>query len=66
MSESETIMVHEWDAEVFHRRVVELEAEGYAARLDSYQVLPDMNPDTGEIIHFRSVEMYKIATKDGP
>ncbi len=59
MSESETITVREWDAEVFHRRVVELEAEGYAARLDSYQVLPEMNPETGEIIHLRSVDMYR-------
>lgn len=60
MSESETITVREWDAEVFHRRVLELEAEGYAARLDSYQVLPEMNPETGEIIHLRSVDMYRI------
>ncbi len=59
MSKSETITVREWDAKVFHRRVLELEAEGYAARLDSYQVLPEMNPETGEIIHLRSVDMYR-------
>lgn len=59
MSESETIMVREWDADLFHRRVLELEAAGYSARLDSYQVLPEMNPETGEVIHLRSVEMYK-------
>ena len=59
MSQSETITVREWDAELFHRRVLELEAEGYAARLDSYQVLAEMNPETGEVIHLRSVDMYK-------
>lgn len=65
MSESLTIIVREWDADVFHRRVLELEAEGYEARLDSYQVLPEMNPETGEVIHLRSVEMYKDMTKQG-
>lgn len=65
MSESETIMVREWDAEVFHRRVVELEASGYAARLDSYQVLPEMNPETGEVIHLRIVEMHKTHASEG-
>lgn len=65
MSESETIMVCEWDAEMFHRRVVELEASGYAARLDSYQVLPEMNPETGEVIHLRIVEMHKTGVSEG-
>lgn len=64
MSECETITIREWDAEVFHRRVVQLEAEGYAARLDSYQILAEMNPETGEVIHLRSVEMCKdVAAK---
>lgn len=35
MNEAETITVREWDADVFQRRVLELEAAGYAARLDS-------------------------------
>jgi len=65
MSESETITVREWDPEVFHRRVHELEAEGYAACLDSYQVLAEMNPETGEIIHLRSVDMYKAGANGG-
>lgn len=65
MQESETITVREWDPEVFHRRVLELEAAGYAACLDSYQVLAEMNPETGEIIHLRSVDMYKAAANSG-
>ncbi len=65
MSESGMITIREWDPEVFHRRVLELEAEGYEARLDSYQVLPEMNPETGEIIHLRSVDMYKSMPNSG-
>jgi len=62
MSESETITVREWDADAFQRRVLELEAEGYATRLDSYQILAEMNPETGEVIHLRSIEMRKLVT----
>jgi hypothetical protein len=66
MSEAETIVVREWDPEEFHRRVTELEAEGYVARLDSYRVIPEMNPETGEVIHLRTVEMCKVAAqRDG-
>jgi hypothetical protein len=63
MSEFETIMVREWDPDVFHRRVHELEVEGYAARRESYQVIPEMNPETGEVIHLRIVEMRKADSK---
>jgi hypothetical protein len=59
MQNSDTILVREWDQELFFRRVAELETEGYVARLDSYQVLPEMNPETGEVIHLRIVEMQK-------
>jgi hypothetical protein len=56
---SDTILVREWDADLFHRRVLDLEAEGYAARLESYKVVPEMNPETGEIIHLHTVELLK-------
>jgi hypothetical protein len=59
MQSAESVTVREWDPEVFQRRVVDLEAEGYAARLDSYRVIPEMNPETGEVIHLRIVEMDK-------
>lgn len=64
MSESQTVVVREWDPDLFHRRVLELEAEGYVACLDSYQVLPEMNPETGEVIHLRSVEMCKTVANN--
>jgi hypothetical protein len=59
MRSSETVIVREWDPEIFHRRVVDLEGKGYTAQLESYQVVPEMNPETGEVIHLRTVEMKK-------
>ncbi len=54
---SKVEIIREWDADAFHRRVIELEAEGYVARLESYQIIPEMNPETGEITHLRLIEM---------
>lgn len=65
MGESETITIREWEPEIFHRRVFELEAAGYVAILDSYQISAEMNPETGEIIHLRSVDMYRSPGKTG-
>ncbi len=62
-------IIREWDADTFHRRVIELEAEGYVARLESYQIIPEMNPETGEITHLRLIEMVLLdpeAPKAGP
>jgi hypothetical protein len=56
---SEAIVVREWSAEAFHRRVLELEAEGYSAQRDTYTINPEMNPDTGEVIHLHAIEMWK-------
>jgi hypothetical protein len=53
------IIVREWSAEVFHQRVIELEAEGYVARRETYHITPEMSPETGKIIHLHSVEMVK-------
>jgi hypothetical protein len=60
MAESEMISVREWDPDVFQRRVLELEAAGYTTCLDSYQVSAEMDPETGEVIHLRSVELCKM------
>jgi hypothetical protein len=54
---SNKLVIREWDCDRFHRRVLELEAQGYIALLDSYTVTPEMNPDTGVIIHLYSIEM---------
>jgi hypothetical protein len=52
-----TVVIREWDCDTFHRRVLELEAQGYRAHRDSYAVTPEMNPDTGVIIHLYTIEM---------
>ena len=57
----ELIVIREWDAEVFHARVLKLEAEGYEARRDSYRITAEMNPETGEITHLHSIELRKPA-----
>lgn len=54
---SEALLIREWDAEVFHRRVLDLETKGYIARLETYCITPEMNPETGAIIHLHMIEM---------
>jgi hypothetical protein len=63
---SDTILIREWDVDVFHRRVLDLEAKGYQACLESYEVVPEMNPETGEIIHLHTVELRKLSAQDQP
>jgi hypothetical protein len=53
------IVVSEWDADAFHRCVSDLELQGYVARRETYRVTPEMNPETGRIVHLHTVEMYK-------
>jgi len=54
---SEALYVREWGAEAFHRRVLELENRGYVARRETYRITPEMNPETGEIVHLHTIEM---------
>jgi hypothetical protein len=56
---SNAIIVNEWDADTFHRRVLDLEQQGYVARRETYRVTPDTNPETGRIIHLHTVELYR-------
>jgi hypothetical protein len=52
------VVVSEWDADAFHRRVSDLELQGYVVRRETYRVTPEMNPETGLIIHLHTVELY--------
>ena len=52
------IIVREWNAEAFHRRILEYEKEGYIARRDTYRVTAETNPETGEVIHLYVIEMF--------
>jgi hypothetical protein len=54
---SDVLIVREWDPDVFHQRVTELEAAGYIARRESYAITAEMDPETGNIVHLHTVEM---------
>jgi hypothetical protein len=54
---AQPILVSEWESDRFHERVLELESRGYVCRLESYSITPEMNPETGVIIHLYSIEM---------
>ena len=58
-TKTEAIIVRELNADAFHKRVISLENEGYIARLETYRILADMNPENGIITHVYSIEMYK-------
>jgi hypothetical protein len=53
------VLVQEWDVDDFHRQVLDLEAKGFIARRETYRIIPEMNPETSEIIHLHAIEMYK-------
>ncbi len=50
-------IVREFDPELFHKKVMELEAQGYIANRETYKVTPEMNPEDGTIVHLHSIEM---------
>lgn len=54
---SEPLLVREWGADAFHHRLRELEAKGYIVRRETYRITPEMNPQTGEVIHLHTIEM---------
>ena len=53
----EPLLVREWDNEIFHRRVLELESKGYVACRETYSVTAEQNPETGYVIHLYCMEM---------
>lgn len=58
---SDVEIVRDWSADVFHRRVLELESRGYVACRETYRIIAEMNPETGEVIHLHSIELVKPA-----
>jgi len=60
----DVIVVREWDADSFHRRVLELESKGYIARRETYRITPEVNPETGEIVHLHTIELLKAGSDD--
>ena len=53
----EALLIREWGADAFHKRVLDLEGRGYIARRETYRITPEMHPETGEIIHLHTIEM---------
>jgi len=60
------VIVREWDAETFHRRVLELESAGYVARRETYTITPETHPETGEIIHLHAIELQRLNSRVSP
>lgn len=52
-------LVREWDAETFHKKVLEFERQGYVSKRDTYKITAEMNPETGVIVHLHTIEMHK-------
>lgn len=52
-------IVRDWEPDVFHRRVLDLESQGYISRRETYRITPDTNPETGEVLHLHSIELVK-------
>jgi ribulose-5-phosphate 4-epimerase/fuculose-1-phosphate aldolase len=59
MGKSDVIVVREFDPELFHKKVMELEAEGYVANRETYHVTPEMDPEDGKIIHLHAIELIR-------
>jgi hypothetical protein len=62
----EPLLVREWGADAFHKRVLELESLGYVTKLESYRITPEMHPETGEIVHLHTIEMFARALLSDP
>jgi hypothetical protein len=59
MTGSEVVLVREFDADLFHKKVLELESNGYVAKRETYKIMAEMDPETGNIIHLHSIELIK-------
>jgi len=64
MDAGNAIVVYEWDADAFHRRVSDLELQGYVVRRETYRVTPETNPETGRIVHLHTVELYAAGSDE--
>ena len=65
-AQDESVIVREWGSDAFHQRVIELEGEGYVTREGSYNIAPEVNPETGAIIHLHTIEMFRLPLENRP
>ncbi|HYG98920.1 MAG TPA: hypothetical protein VD837_07300 [Terriglobales bacterium] len=57
MPEPDLIVVREFDPDLFHERVIEMEGKGYVAKRETYKITPEMDPESGNIVHLHTIEM---------
>jgi hypothetical protein len=62
MTETKLIVVREFDADLFHKKVMEMEEQGYVANRETYRISAEMDPETGNIIHLHTIEMTKAGS----
>jgi hypothetical protein len=60
---ADVVIISEWDADVFHKRVLELESQGYVARHDSYRIVAETDPETGKVMHLHIIELRREGNK---
>jgi hypothetical protein len=56
---SEAVQVREWDVDTFHRKVLQLESQGFVARRETYRIVADVNPETGVVVHLHIMELHR-------
>ena len=61
---TDTIVVSEWDSDLFHQKVMELEAQGSVAQRDTYRITAEMNPETGIVTHVHFMELCRPDRKN--
>lgn len=59
MADAELIVVRDFDSDLFHQKVLDLEGKGYIANRESYKITAEMDPETGNIVHLHTIEMTK-------
>lgn len=59
MPDAELIVIRDFDSDLFHQKVVEMEGKGYVANRDTYKITAEMDPETGNIVHLHTIEMVK-------
>jgi hypothetical protein len=55
---SDAMFVRDWNVDGFHKQVLRLETQGYVDRRETYRIIAETNPETGEVIHLYVIEMF--------
>jgi hypothetical protein len=61
---TDVVILREWDADTFHRRILEMEEAGYEALRESYRITAEMDPNTGSITHLHTIELRRVESPE--